>query len=235
MFKDKQIVHNNIFTSQNIDGKPIEINHKNSFDGLLFLKHIKECVVSCVFFDPQYRGVLDKLRYGNEGKRQIARAKLSQMSEETIHSFLEEIARVLRPSGHLFFWIDKFHLCEGVKQYVPENMQIVDLITWNKERLGMGYRTRRCCEYLLVLQKKPIRAKDIWLKHDIRDCVSEKITDKVHTHQKPHFLQKSLIESVTKEQDIVLDPCAGSFSIMKACLELKRNFLGTDILFGNQD
>ncbi len=230
MFKNKQTTQDIIAHNY---AESIKLNHKNKVEGLTFLKAVKENTIACVFFDPQYRGVLDKLKYGNEGKgRQLARAKLLQMSEETIQNFITEIERVLKPSAHLFLWIDKFHLCEGVQKYVPTNMQIVDLITWNKERLGMGYRTRRCCEYLLVLQKKPIRAKDIWLKKDIRDCVSEKISGKIHTHQKPIELQKQLIESVTKEHDIVLDPCAGSFSVMKACLELNRNFLGTDIEFG---
>ena len=37
--------------------------------------------------------------------------------------------------------------------------QVVDLITWNKIKMGMGYRTRRFGEHLVVLQKKPLRAK----------------------------------------------------------------------------
>ena len=50
--------------------------------------------------------------------------------------------------------MDKFHLCEGIKNWIAgTNLHIVDLITWNKETFGMGYRTRRTAEYLLILQK----------------------------------------------------------------------------------
>ena len=37
-----------------------------------------------VFFDPQFREVLDKLAYGNEGARQVERCNLPQMSADYI-------------------------------------------------------------------------------------------------------------------------------------------------------
>ena len=77
-------------------------NRKLQMDGLVLLKSIKDFSTGVVFFDPQYRGILDKMNYGNEGERQIKRSKLPQMSEKTIISFVREIDRVLAKSGHLF-------------------------------------------------------------------------------------------------------------------------------------
>jgi site-specific DNA-methyltransferase (adenine-specific) len=71
-------------------------------DGLNLLQSLENNSVSAVFFDPQYRGILDKMNYGNEGERQIERSKLIQMSERKIISFMREINRVMKPSGHLF-------------------------------------------------------------------------------------------------------------------------------------
>jgi site-specific DNA-methyltransferase (adenine-specific) len=137
---------------------------------------------------------------------------------------------VLQPSGHLFLWIDKFHLCEGTSHWFKNTqLSIVDLITWDKGKIGMGYRTRRKTEYLLILQKLPLRAKGVWSKHDIPDVWTEKIVDKKHPHQKPILLQTSLIEAVSSEDDYILDPCAGSYSVLDACRELKRNFIGSDL------
>ena len=83
------------------------------------------------------RGVLDKMRYGNEGERQKGRSALIQMSEESIKSFITEINRVLKPSCYLMLWIDKFHLCEGVREWLDSTLlQIVDLITWDKGRMS---------------------------------------------------------------------------------------------------
>ncbi|EAJ3409394.1 site-specific DNA-methyltransferase, partial [Campylobacter coli] len=57
------------------------INKKNKMNGLKLLKLIDKESIKVVFFDPQYRGVLDKLSYGNEGKsRGKERSALPQMT-----------------------------------------------------------------------------------------------------------------------------------------------------------
>ena len=208
----------------------ININDINILNGLELLNSINDSVITASFFDPQYRGIMEKMRYGNEGARQKERAELKQMGEELIQEFIEEISRVLQPSGHLFLWIDKFHLCEGTSHWFKKtDFSIVDLITWDKGKIGMGYRTRRKSEYLLILQKVPLRAKGVWSKHDIPDVWTEKIVGKKHPHQKPIALQTNLIASVSSENDYILDPCAGSYTVLEACKELKRNFIGSDL------
>ena len=136
---------------------PLPLDRRNRCDGLELLAGLEPASLPVCIFDPQYRGVLDRMRYGNEGvSRGRSRSALPQMSEETIVRFIAGIADALTPSGHLFLWVDKYHLCRGVGLWVAEvDLEIVDLITWDKGRMGMGYRTRRVAEYLLVLQKSP--------------------------------------------------------------------------------
>ncbi|PZT47887.1 site-specific DNA-methyltransferase [Helicobacter valdiviensis] len=209
------------------------LNKRLDICGLELLKKIEDFSIALCFFDPQYRGVLEKLNYGNEGERQKGRTKLIQMSEEVIINFIKEIDRTLKKSAYLMLWVDKFHLCEGINAWLKStNLQIVDLITWDKGKMGMGYRTRRQSEYLLILQKKPLKAKDTWKLHNIRDVWSEKIPPneiKIHPHAKPKGLQSVLIESCTNIGDIVLDPAAGSFSVFECCRNLQRNFIGSNL------
>ena len=55
---------------------------------------------------------------------------LKQMSEDVIGRFIRGIDRVLIPSGHLFLWVDKFHLCKGIKDWMNDTRpDIVDLVT----------------------------------------------------------------------------------------------------------
>ena len=213
----------------------IKINHKNKIDGLLLLKNLDDNSIKCVFFDPQYRGVLDKLSYGNEGVgRGKERSSLTQMSENIILQFICEINRCLTPSGYMFLWVDKFHLVEGVKPwFLNTNLRCVDMIVWDKTKIGMGYRTRRKSEYLIVVQKLPLKAKYTWNNHSIPDVWSEKAI-KNHPHSKPINLQSELIKSVTESGDIVVDPAAGGYSVFDACKLTNRNFLGGDIEFGEE-
>lgn len=212
-----------------------KINTKISANGLDLLSEINDETISASFFDPQYRGVLDKLKYGNEGKgRGKARCSLPQMDEDTIKRFVIEIGRVLKPSGHLFLWVDKFHLCQGITSWLSDtDFNIVDLIVWDKGKMGMGYRTRRKSEYLIVLQKSPVRAKACWTDHAIPDVWTEKVK-KVHPHSKPIELQRRLIMAVTKEGEAVLDPASGGFSVFEACKQIGRDFVGCDIEYGNE-
>lgn len=211
------------------------INKKLNIDGVELLKQIPDKSLKVTFFDPQYRGILDKLSYGNEGKsRGKDRSDLPQMSEDIIKTFLKEIERVLTPSGYLFLWVDKFHLVEGVNSWISNlNMEIVDLITWNKMKIGMGYRTRRKSEYLLVIQKLPKKAKSTWTLHNIPDVWDEKVI-KTNTHSKPIELQKQLILATTNEGDLVCDPASGGFSVFEACKLTNRNFIGGDLVFGTE-
>ncbi len=209
----------------------LQFDTRLKMDGLDFLGRLPDETVPVAFLDPQYRGVLDKLAYGNEGvKRGRARAALQQMDETAIAAFVQAIDRVLAASGHLFLWLDKFHLCSGIAPWLAgTRLTVVDLITWDKGRMGMGYRTRRQSEYLVVLQKAPRRAKGVWTAHDIPDLWRERVERGRHAHRKPVDLQGKLIAAVSNPGDVVIDSAAGSFSVLEACQQQGRRFLGCDI------
>lgn len=215
--------------------KDLYTNTKYCANGFDLLSMIPDNSIKASFFDPQYRGVLDKLNYGNEGKqRGKERCDLPQMNERTIVDFVRELNRVIVKSGHLFLWVDKFHLCRGIDKWIDNtDFNIVDMIVWDKAKMGMGYRSRRRSEYLIVLQKSPVRAKGCWTDHGIPDVWLEKVVKK-HPHSKPVELQKRLITATTEPNDIVLDPAAGGFSVYDSCIETGRLFLGCDLVFGDE-
>ena len=210
---------------------PLVPDTRLKMDGLEFLSLLPEAAIPVAFLDPQYRGVLEKLKYGNEGElRGKRRAALVQMTEDTIAAFIRGIDRALLPSGHLFLWIDKYHLCQDFHSWFDgTGLEVVDLVTWDKGTFGMGYRTRRRAEYCVVLQKKPRRAKGVWKIHNITDIVLEKARRKAHPHAKPVGLQAALMSAVSNEGDFVIDPAAGAFTVLEAARQCGRTFLGCDI------
>jgi site-specific DNA-methyltransferase (adenine-specific) len=108
-------------------------------------------------------------------------------------------------------------------------MQPVDLIAWDCLRIGMGKRSRRRGDYLIILQKPPIKAGATWRDHGISSRWPERVDRAVHPHIKPAELIARLIAAITMPDDLVVDPAAGSFVVMHAALELGRNFLGCDL------
>lgn len=239
LFNTDDIKYNkedNAFENIRLNTK-VKIDYRNKMDGVELLSTIPAETVTTAFFDPQYRGILDKLNYGNEttgkGKK---RAALQQMPEEVIVNFISQINRSLKPSGHLFLWIDKFHLCEGFLSWLSNtDLVVVDMITWDKDKFGLGYRSRRQSEYCVVLQKKPTKAKGVWTIHNIPDVWKEKIVktkEDNHPHLKPLELQEQLILATSNPGDFILDPASGSYSVMKVAVKNRRQFIGGDIEYG---
>jgi site-specific DNA-methyltransferase (adenine-specific) len=201
-------------------------------DALELLQSLQDETAAAVFFDPQHRSTLERLGYGNEGARQKQRCALSAMSDSYIDECCREIARVLRPSGYLFLWGDVFRLCRGDHLRVADTLPAVDLIAWDNGRFGMGDRSRRCGDYLLILQTPPLRAKATWRDHGIRDRWIEKVDTRIHPHIKPAGLIRRLITAVTAPGDLIIDPAAGSFLVMDLANELGRRFIGCDLAAG---
>src|SRR5262249_19076765 len=204
-------------------------------DALVLLQSLSEGCTPLVFFDPQHRSVLNKLKFGNEGERQRERVRLPQMSDPFIDECCVESARVLRPSGYLMLWSDTYRLGEGYHLRIPRKLlQTVDLIAWDDTRRpgGNGKRSRRCGAFLVILQKKPIRAGATWRDHSIRDRWPERVDRSIHPHMKPIGLIKRLIAATTEPGELVVDPAAGSFIVLHAARQLERDFIGCDLAYG---
>ena len=67
-----------------------------------------------------------------------------------------------------------------------------------------------------------------WSDHAIPDRWVEKVDRTIHPHAKPGGLISRLIGAIAKPGDLVVDPAAGSFVVMHAALQLKREFIGCD-------
>jgi site-specific DNA-methyltransferase (adenine-specific) len=213
-----------------------QFNVAQKGDALELLRSLPDGCTPLGFFDPQYRAVLDKLKYGNEGARQKGRARLPAMTDDYIDECCREIARVLTRSGYLLLWADTYNMCQAHHLRVADIVPCVDLIVWDSQRPGNGYRSRRRGDYLVVLQKRPLRARATWRDHGIPSRWPEKIDleiypRKLYPHAKPINLITRLIGAVTQSGDLVVDPAAGSFVVMHAARELGRDFIGCDVSY----
>jgi site-specific DNA-methyltransferase (adenine-specific) len=210
-------------------------NIRQHGDALTLLRSLPDPCTPLIFFDPQHRDNLDYLKYGNEGARQRGRSKLPQMSGEYVVACGHELARLLFPTGHLLWWMNAYQIgkcLHGRIEGIINTLQCVDLIAWDNEHPGNGYRARRRGDYLVVFQKKPTRAKGVWSRSpSIPDRWVERIVHprSQHPHIKPIGLISYLIEVLTKPGDLVVDPAAGSFVVMQAARELRRDFIGCDL------
>jgi site-specific DNA-methyltransferase (adenine-specific) len=225
------------FVPQVLKVPHFDLDAANVGDALDLLRAVPTEFTKLVFWDPQYRQLLDEQRYGNEGiNRGKRRKELSPMSREFISSCDAEIGRIIVQSGYCCRWVDEFQLLNGL--FKIDGLEHVGVIHWNNGRAGMGKRIRPTGGSVVILQKPPIgvRAKRLAVRWKtlpmIRGVHYEKLRfpKAAHPHRKPIGLVAEIILAVTEPGDIIIDPAAGSFVVLAAGLGCRRRFLGTDIL-----
>ena len=203
-------------------------NTKQAGEALELLSSLESNWVSLVFLDPQYEKVSAVLDVNYP---------LVYTTDYQILRILEQIERVLKPSAFCLLWVNKTLLGnDRVPLWLLKtpNLKIVDCLVWYKKNtLGLGSWLRSQAEFCFLVQKFPYNSKvfknrsfgNVWAENQLAS------SKRKHPHQKPRELIKALIEAMTEEGDLIVDPCAGSFVVLEICRELKREFLGCDLTF----
>lgn len=115
----------------------------------------------------------------------------------------------------------------GFKHYIP----LVFRKNFSAQVLKANMKIVGNCEYGLVLYKDklPKFNNNGRMIFNCFDWVRDTTTPKVHPTQKPVQLLQQLIEIFTDKGDVVIDPCAGSGSTLKAAAQCGRKAYGFEI------
>lgn len=131
-----------------------------------------------------------------------------------------------------------FEQMEMVKKYAEKHgfknsYPLIFIKDSSSQVLKANMRIVGACEYAIVLYRDKLpkfnnNHKMVlnWMKWQ-RDG---KRYPKIHPTQKPVNVLAKLIRIFTDEGDVVIDPCAGSGSTLRACAELGRNAYGFEIM-----
>ena len=130
---------------------------------------------------------------------------------------------------------------QGFKNYIP----LVFIKNYSPQVLKANMRVVGATEYALVMYRdklpkfrngvqvdengKTIRGTGKMIFNWFEWKRDDKSIPKIHPSQKPVNVIKRLIEIFTDEGDVVIDPCFGSGTTARACLELDRHFYGFEI------
>jgi site-specific DNA-methyltransferase (adenine-specific) len=113
-----------------------------------------------------------------------------------------------------------------------KHLKFMQMVVWDKGKIGMGWCYRRSYETILVGYKGKSAN---W--YDETDKVENiirhigKIIPKRDNHptEKPVKLMEHFIRLHTKEDDLVLDPFLGSGTTAVACVNLNRHYIGIEL------
>ena len=115
----------------------------------------------------------------------------------------------------------------GFQHYIP----LVFRKNFSAQVLKANMKVVGNCEYGLILYKNklPKFNNNGQMIFNCFDWVRDNTTPKTHPTQKPVPLLERLIEIFTDKDDVVIDPCAGSGSTLRAAVQLGRKAYGFEI------
>lgn len=116
----------------------------------------------------------------------------------------------------------------GLKKYIP----LIFRKNFSAQVLKANMKVVGNCEYALILyrSKLPKFNNEGSMIFNCMDWVKDgRDIPKVHPTQKPIRVLENLIRIFTDEGDVVIDPCAGSGSTLRAAVNLGRKAYGFEI------
>ena len=121
-----------------------------------------------------------------------------------------------------------FFIKNSSSQVLKANMKIVGAtehaVVLYRDKLPKFNNGRQIDE-----EGKPIRGTGKMVFNWMEWKKDGKEIPRIHPTQKPVNVLKRLIEIFTDEGDVVIDPCAGSGTTLRACAELNRSSFGFEI------
>ena len=121
-----------------------------------------------------------------------------------------------------------FFIKNSSAQVLKTNMKIVGAtehaVVLYRDKLPKFNNGRQIDE-----EGKPIRGTGKMVFNWMEWKKDGKEIPRIHPTQKPVNVLKRLIEIFTDEGDVVIDPCAGSGTTLRACAELNRSSFGFEI------
>ena len=191
-------------------------------DCLELIKKVENNHIDLLLTDPPYG--IDLTPQRESGKFKNTKV-INDNNLDWLEQFVDESYRVCKNAGLVFCnWqnYDKF------KQAFEKKFIIKNLIVWNKDWFGLGNNFRPNHEFIMLICKSNIKTKSNNLSNILkfRRMPSQRMH---HSCEKPLELLKLLITELTEEQEIILDPFAGSFSTGEAAIITNRKFIGYEL------
>lgn len=154
--------------------------------------------------------------YGNIKNEQVGGKKKSQAPCMILFLPFEQ--------WHYYIELGKRY---GFNHYIP----LVFRKKFSAQVLKANMKVVGNCEYGLILyrDKLPKFNNEGRMIFNCFDWGVDNVTPKVHPTQKPVPLLQQLIRIFTDENDVVIDPCAGSGTTLRAAATLNRRAYGFEI------
>ena len=208
----------------------------NNGDSIEFMKELDNNTIDAIITDPPYNISRDN-NFKTMGRNGIDFGEWDKNFNLT--NWIKIAQPLLKKGGNIVIFNDWKNMSYIVEELEKNNFEVKDLIRWKKTNAMPRNRDRRfITDYEVAVWA--VKKGGKWTFNRLSDTYeipeivggitskSEKINGG-HPTQKPIYVMKWIIERLTNENEIVLDPFMGSGTTGVACRELNREFIGSEL------
>jgi len=188
-------------------------------DCLEKMKDIPDGSIDMILTDPPYGINLQPQRLTGKFKNTVIK---NDDDLKWVDEFSNECFRLTKNICYIFCSYQKYDI---FKQSLEKAGFIIkNCLVWDKMWFGMGNNWRPNHEFILLVVKTNFQTKSNNLENILRfrRISSQK---SVHPTEKPIPLLELLINESSNENNLILDPFAGSGTTAVACINTKRNYI----------
>lgn len=204
----------------------IESNTIYNEDCLETMKRMPNNFVDLIVTDPPY---------GMDYSRHIVNKRHSKIANDRDLKWVEpvfrELMRVLKPAGHIYSF-SSWHKVDVFKQTIEQLFHLKNVLVWDKGGSGMGDLATDfggIYELIIMATKRSELQKKLNGSRDSNILRFGRSGNEHHPTQKPLKLINYLVQKSSDTNDIVYDPFMGSGTTARACKDLGRNYIGSEI------
>jgi DNA modification methylase len=214
----------------------VRVDYKQG-DARQLIKTVPDQSVDFIFSDFPF-AIPDLADSSSEAQQYTGLMKHSDnLSKDEVDVLVRDLSldlyRVLKPGSYMaifFGWDCKFFM-QHYFRYVGFEVDEEPII-WDKQSTTgsfKGYSPAPCYEQIMWCIKPPRTKRMSEPMKKIVSCPVVKKDIRTHVFEKPVELLNQFIKRVTNTGDVVLDPCAGTASVLRAAIELQRTAIGFEV------
>lgn len=212
--------------------KALNVDIKNFVcgDSLVELAKLKDKSIDCVVTDPPY-GIdyVSNYRINDDVAKKIINDELEKalfLWEKTCNILDAKV----KDNCHLYIFTS-WKVWHYFREITEKYFKVKNCLIWEKNNWSMGDLKGNYAEQYEMILFATRGNKELLGRRDTNILKFDRVSNQslLHSCEKPIELLKYLISKSTVENELVVDPFAGSGSTLLSAKDIRRNFWGCEI------
>jgi len=211
----------------------LELNKIHNMDAIEGLKQIPNNSIDLIFTDPPYKlvsgGRKNSMLKENEDTPFSNSGECFNFKTPEFNEWIPLLYPIAKESSYIFIMTNDRNMRDIWSECEKAGFTFCELLVMNKGHGVPSSYFFKSCEYILMFRKGSYKKFEKFGCKNVIDVKMPKGKNKTHPTQKPDEVFIPILESCTKENEVILDPFMGSGMVAKVSERMNRQYVGFEI------